>query len=663
MILPGTVIKGRYYVERFLAKGGGGFVYEALDRQRRRPVALKQLIHAEEFFQRAFIREAKRLAALHHPAFPEVYEWFELKNNSFLVMEYIAGDDLRQALGRRAAPFPPAQVLEWAFILLDALDYLHNFDPVAPIIHRDIKPANLKLNDTNRIRRSAIILIDFGLSKGAAGGISHASAGESIVGGTRFYAPPEQEFRVPLLRGLLSASLPPARYQRFLDRPTDARSDLYSFAATLYTLLTNALPAGAIERVCSAENGERDPLRPIRDFNEQVPHAVAAIVERAMSVEPGERFASAAEMSAALRAAAEDAAEAAEAAARPGARPDAGAADNTTAVHAGGGGRRAADAASASHGSTASPPTLPARVRSVRYGTLGKCDAAVRSVSFSPRGTHLASGGNDGALRLWNVSTGEGSVLGLCPPGQTGFAYISSVSFAPDGETLASASNDGAIRLWRAAPEASEGPRVLAVCKNPPRSIAFSPSGRHLVSGGSDGAVQLWGVAGGDPVTLGVCKGAVWSVAVSPDGAFAAAESDDGTVRIWQLDEGRAARALRAFDTDIRSVAISPGGGLVAAAGGDGHIRIADPGAGGMSDLVTCEGGVRSIAFSPDGAALAVGGEDHLLRVCDVATGALRTLGRCEDLISSVAFSPDNRTIASGSWDKSVRLWDVEGRA
>lgn len=654
MIIPGTVIKERYHIERFLAKGGGGYVYEAIDRQHRRRVALKQLIHAEDFLQRAFIREAKRLAALHHPAFPEVYEWFELKNNSFLVMEYIPGDDLRQAQHRRAAPFALEQVLEWSFILLDALDYLHNFDPVAPIIHRDIKPANLKLNDTNRIRRTAIILIDFGLSKGAAGGISHASAGESLVGGTRFYASPEQEFRIPALRRTLSSSLRPASYERFLHQPTDARSDIYSLAATLYTLLTNYIPSDAIERVCSIVNGERDPLRPIRDFNEQVPQAIAGIIERAMHVEPEQRFASAAEMSAALRAATEAVGGTATG---PTARLDTDATDTTTVPD--GDARRATNNADASHDSSASPSTLPALVREVRYGTLGKCDAAVRSVSFSPRGTHLASGGNDGALRLWNVSTGESTILGHCPPGQTGFAYISSVSFAPDGGTLASASNDGAIRLWRTVPRASEEPRVLAVCHNPPRSIAFSPSGKHLVSGGSDGAVQLWNVAGGDFITLGFCKGAVWSVVISPDGAFAAAESDDGTVRIWPLDESRAARTLRAFETDIRSLAISPVGNLVAAAGGDGHIRIADPNAGDMSDLVTCDGSVRSIAFSPDGAMLAVGGEDHLLRVCDVQTGALRTLGRCDDFISSVAFSPDNRTIASGSWDKSVRLWNV----
>lgn len=654
MIIPGTLINERYTIDRFLAKGGGGLVYEALDRIHQRRVALKQMIYAGATSQKAFIREGKRLAALHHPAFPEVYECFELKNSSFIVMEYISGDDLRQALRNRGAPFPFEQVLEWSFVLLDALDYLHNFDPVVPIIHRDIKPANLKLNETNRIRRSAIILIDFGLSKGTGEGISQTSAEESIIGGTRYYASPEQEVKIPSLSGTLS-SLHSATYKKFLEQSTDSRSDIYSLAATLYTLLTNTLPCDAIERVCRLENKETDPLRLIRDINEQVPHEIASIVERALSVAPDQRFTSAAEMSAALRTTSQSIGKTHD---RPGAHPNAGTMSAKPVLSDNSAERTMLDTDTLPN-RFESQPTLPKGPRPLKYGTLGKCDSAVRSVALSPRGTHLVSGGNDGALRLWNISTGETRILGHSLPGQTGFAYISSVSFAPQGNIVASASNDGAIRLWETASDTTNNTRVLAVCRNPPRSIAFSPSGKHLVSGGSDGAVQLWNVASGECIMLGLCEGAVWSVAISCDSTFAAAESDDGTVRIWQLDENRIERTLRAFDTDIRSVAISPDSKLIAAAGRDGNVRIAATDAGYMHDLAKCDAGLRSIAFSPDGTMLAVGGEDRFLRVCDVQTGALRTLGQCDDFISSVAFSADNRIIASGSWDKSIRLWDV----
>jgi eukaryotic-like serine/threonine-protein kinase len=645
VIIPETIIKDRYRIVRFLAKGGGGYVYEAYDLKHQRRVALKQLIYAQDFLQRAFVREAKRLAAMHHPAFPEVYEWFELKNNFFLVMEYIPGDDLRQALRKRPTPFPLERVMQWAFILLDALDYLHTFDPVAPIIHRDIKPENLKLNETNPIRRSAIILIDFGLSKGAGGNISQTSAKESVVGCTRHYAPPEQEFRYLKATGVLTAL--PERFQRFLHHPTNARSDLYSLGATLYTLLTNTAPRDSVERVGQMEKNEGDPLVPIHVLNDQVPDSISEIIGRAMNVEPEQRFASAAELSAALRTA-------------------------SHALHEQAGSPHVAPVTELPLDSTLtlettmtrrqlppeSYPTQPAGIKDVKYGTLGKCEAAVRSVSFSLRGTHLASGGNDGAVRLWDVSTGEMTVLGYCHPGHTGLAYVSAVSFAPNGNSIASVSNDGAIRLWRVILDDQDNVRVLAVCQHPPRSIAFSPSGKHLVSGGSDGAVHLWDIATGVRTLLGNCQGVVWSVAVYPDGMHAAAESDDGTIRIWHLGSHHL-ETVQSFDADIRSIAVSPNGKLIAAAGRDCRIRIADVGASSMRDLAMCDGSIRSIAFSPDSSMVAVGGEDKLLRVCDVATGAMRTLGSCDDFISSVAFSSDNRTIASGSWDKSVRLWDV----
>jgi WD40 repeat protein len=650
VIIPETVIKDRYRIERFLAKGGGGFVYEAYDLKHQRRVALKQLIYSEAFFQRAFIREAKRLAALHHPAFPEVYEWFELRDNSFLVMEYIPGDDLRRALRKRGAPFPHEQVLEWAFILLDALDYLHNFDPVAPVIHRDIKPENLKLNETNQIRRSAIILIDFGLSKGAGANISQTSAGESIVGCTRHYASPEQEFKVLSHTGALSVR--PERFQRFLDQSSNARSDLYSLGATLYTLLTGAIPSDAVERVGDMENNESDPLIPPHEINDQVPSAISEIIKRAMSIEPAQRFASAAEMSAALRTVSPALPTRSQ---FPQVTPDP--PINATSPPD--------DSSKLATTVTIEPPDEPwthptqrAGIKAVKYGTLGKCEAAVRSVSFSPRGTHLASGGNDGAVRLWNVSTGEMSVLGHCRPGHTGLAYVSSVSFAPDGDRIASVSNDGAVRLWQVTSDDTDNVRVFAVCQHPPRSVAFSPDGKHLVSGMSDGAVHLWDIATGEFTLLGHCTGVVWSVAFSPDGMYVAAESDDATIRIFHPGSLRL-ETVQSFDTDIRSVAISPDGKLIAAAGSDGRVRIAGVGESSMRDHSTCNARIRSIAFSPDSSMIAIGCEDKLVRLCSVETGALRTLGQCDDLISSVAFSSDNRTVASGSWDKSVRLWDA----
>ena len=91
------------------------------------------------------------------------------------MMQFIPGDDLATLLHRHGGPFPPDEVLRWADQLLDALDYLHTQEP--PVIHRDIKPQNLKLTP-----RGGIVLLDFGLAKGAVLQQSHLTGGSSLFG-------------------------------------------------------------------------------------------------------------------------------------------------------------------------------------------------------------------------------------------------------------------------------------------------------------------------------------------------------------------------------------------------------------------------------------------------------------------------------------------------
>lgn len=631
MLTPETIVDNSYRIVRILGYGGGGFVYEAEDLKHKRTVALKQLRNTDAYSVRAFTREAKRLSDLHHPAFPEVYNRFECEFGVFLPMEFIPGENLREALRLRGRPFALEQVVRWAFILLNALDYLHTRDPLQPIIHRDIKPENLKLNKGDRIKHTEIILLDFGLSKGIAAGISQASADESIVGYTRYYASPEQELAHPNAAALVAAF--PHQAARYKTHHTDARSDLYSLMATLHTLLTNDFPPAASKRAEEIWSHRPDPLRPLREINAEVPAPLSAIISRAMSFDPDARFASAAQVADALTAIGFNQ-------------------DGTTHSHL----KPATSGASESKPEDA--PTI--LFAPFEPGTLGFCDAAVRSVAFSPRGEHLASGSNDGCVRLWNVSTRQAHVLGCCEHGRSGLAYVSSVSFAPDGDSVASVSNDGVIRVWRIASGENQSVRELAVCTHVPRSIAFSPRAESpvIVTGSSDGAVQMWDVRTGAPTLLGYCDGVVWSVAFSPDGKLVAAESDDGTVRVWHL-EGRRLTTMQSFDRDIRSVAFSPDGRFVAACGADGRVRVAEAGANSMRELAALGDAARALAFSPDSSKIVLGSEDGHVRLCDVQTGALRTLGKCDDVVSCVAFNWNNRMVASGSWDKSIRLWDA----
>ena len=276
MLSAGTILQARYRIVRQLGQGGMGAVYEAVDERLDTTVALKETLFADEKLRKQFEREARLLARLHHQALPRVSDHFNEGDGQFLVMQYIAGEDLGEMQEHRNGPFPQDEVLRWADQLCDALDYLHTQDP--QIIHRDIKPQNLKLT-----ARGQIVLLDFGLAKGSAGQMSVVTTSASIFGYTPNYAPLEQ------VQGL----------------GTDARSDIYSLAATLYHLLTNVKPPDALSRAGALVNGQPDPLVSAHQLTPAVGEPVAAALGIGMSQKRDDRFPSATVMRAGLRAAGE----------------------------------------------------------------------------------------------------------------------------------------------------------------------------------------------------------------------------------------------------------------------------------------------------------------------------------------------------------------------
>ena len=267
MSLAGKLLQNRYLVQKQIGAGGMGTVYVATDERFGSTVAIKETLFTAPGLRRAFEREAQLLNSLRHPALPRVSDHFTEGNEAFIVMEYIAGDDLSAMLERDGA-FAVADVLRWADSLLDALDYLHN--QKFPVIHRDIKPQNLKLT-----ARGEIILLDFGLAKGSASELSQVSVTKSVFGYSRSYAALEQ------IQGT----------------GTDPRSDLYSLAATLYHLLTGKLPVDALTRATAVLNGNDDPLPLSHRLNPKIPINVSQVLSNAMALNAGRRPATAAKMS------------------------------------------------------------------------------------------------------------------------------------------------------------------------------------------------------------------------------------------------------------------------------------------------------------------------------------------------------------------------------
>jgi hypothetical protein len=187
-------------------------------------------------------------------------------------MQYIEGEDFAHYLARQGRPCTEEEVAAVAKAVLDALEYLHSHTP--PIIHRDIKPSNLK-----RTPSGEVVLLDFGLAKGRLDSDPTETPDDrSLYGFTVQYAPPEQ------ING----------------RGTDARSDLFALAATLYHLGTGTLAATALERSVIVANGGRDPLLTAHAANAALSTRLSRTLSAALQLEPADRFASAAEMRSAL---------------------------------------------------------------------------------------------------------------------------------------------------------------------------------------------------------------------------------------------------------------------------------------------------------------------------------------------------------------------------
>jgi WD40 repeat protein len=205
---------------------------------------------------------------------------------------------------------------------------------------------------------------------------------------------------------------------------------------------------------------------------------------------------------------------------------------------------------------------------------------AAESVAFSPDGRLLATGADDGSVRLFDVTDPAHPRPLTVARGAGNADPIYTVAFAPDGQTIAAASvNTDSVQLWRLTSGdglVRAGPDLGGMASYP-IGLAFTPDSRTLAIGNSDKNVYLWDVASpAHPRPLGAPltgpSGQTWAVAISPDGTTLAAGANDGTVWLWNLaDPARPALSatLTGLPGHVFSVAFSPGGAQLAAASFD----------------------------------------------------------------------------------------------
>ncbi len=266
----GEVLHARYRIRERIGQGGAGSIYLADDtRLEGRLCALKEVEYdralpedIREEARQQFLREATILARLDHPNLPKVSDFFSSGPRDYLVMDYVPGEDLRTIMleARRNKTFlPEEQVLKWARQIGNALAYLHGLQPA--IVHRDIKPSNLKMTPSGLIK-----LVDFGLVKVMS---------------------PDEEMTITVIQGQGTALYTPLEQYGSDETHTDTRTDIYSFGATLYHLLTNEPPPDARKRFIHP-----DSLIAPREINVSISPRTEKAVMWAMALHPDDRPAS-----------------------------------------------------------------------------------------------------------------------------------------------------------------------------------------------------------------------------------------------------------------------------------------------------------------------------------------------------------------------------------
>src|SRR5450759_2925024 len=316
MALSAGVRLGPYRIEAPIGAGGMGEVYRARDTRLDRTIAIKVLaadVAADPQFRERFDREARTISSLDHPHICTLFDigHDEAAGVDYLVMQYLEGETLADRLTRAAqpkfdggarpassgavspasmarGPMPPDQTLRYAVQIAGALDAAHR----AGIVHRDLKPGNVM------IMKSGVKLLDFGLAK-----LRDPQA--SSVGGFTIAATQS----APLTeKGSLLGTLQYMSPEQLEGGDVDARSDIFSFGAMLFEMLTGQRAVDSKSQagiIAAILNADPPPLATLADFKTTLPGAVQRTLDRllhkCLAKNPDDRWQCAADLADELR--------------------------------------------------------------------------------------------------------------------------------------------------------------------------------------------------------------------------------------------------------------------------------------------------------------------------------------------------------------------------
>ena len=291
--------------------------------------------------------------------------------------------------------------------------------------------------------------------------------------------------------------------------------------------------------------------------------------------------------------------------------------------------------------------TLDYALRSFPYGQ------TMYSLSFSPDGRIVMTGGEKKFLRLWDTSNGK--LLRELKPPEGDSTTIWSAVFSPDGKQILTSSESNKLLLW----DVQTGTQIRTLPGEIQQSVvAFSPDGRFALFSGADNTVVVWDLqVGRQSVRLSGHTDEIRALAFSPDGKSVLTGSTDKTARVWDMETGKQQLEVSDPSAGLLAVGASPDGKYLATSGS--ALIFWDMATGNQVHVFG--GAAQSIAFTPDSKYLLANTGLAGGQVWDLSTWkVVRNLTGHTLAVNIVALSADGRWALTGSWDGTARLWDMQ---
>ena len=638
-----------WVLQEKIGEGGFGEVWRAYNKSLREHRVFKFCFRADRV--RSLKREVTLFRLLReqigdHPNIVRINDVYFDEAPYYIVMDHFDAIDLNKwwASYENPVDIPMDTRINIVIQVANALEVAHN----AGIIHRDIKPSNILIaSDDRSVTNLRVKLTDFGIGQVlpenlplgiTADGLTEVLGRTELSSrtGTRVYMAPEV----------------------LVGRDSSAQSDIYSLGVVLYQLVLG------------------DLFHPVTtDWRDRVEdEVIAEDIGKCFAGEPNRRFSHAAELADRLS--------------TIDSRREARKHQIEQQIAADDDARKQSDKEKlvSRHTDYCSTITLAAEcVRELRFSEaralLAECPSSERnwewgrlqyvcnmdrlnlgshdggassSLCFSPDGARLASGGNDGCVRLWDLEAGD-LIVELEGHG----SRVDALAWEEEGRILASGSADGLVLIWDTENEILTN--RLEGHTNLIESLSFHPNGDHLLSDSWDKTVRVWDIHRAREIALWEGRSSV-NASYNSSGEGLMLECWDRQAHLWDLDSHQKKTTLQGNfpKLGIYSSAFSTDNDLVATGDQDGTARVWDTLTGEEIALLKGHlGGVPTLSFAHQSRLLLTGSSDRTARIWNVDTEKeIQCLKGHSETVSCVGFSRDGSQIATGSFDQDVKVWD-----